>query len=162
MRKLLIIGIFFLFPISLIAQDLKFPNSVVAAGGSNAIKNSKNVSRWRVGYINIAQLNANSIKSSDLLSGTGKNEILHIDWNITAFPNPVNDYLQVQFDISVPTQFKIIVTDITGRKVIEEEQLVIPNQIIQLDFKKLISALYIVNVQSKNETIHKILKVSKQ
>ena len=152
-----------LFAFSFIsAQELKFPNSIVSAGGSNTFKNNKNISRWRIGYINIAQLNTNNNKSSNLLSTDHKDEFLLINWNITAFPNPVNDYLQVQFDISVPTQFKIIVTDITGRKVIEEEQLVLPNRIIKLDFKKLISALYIVNIKSKNETIHKILKVSKR
>ena len=164
MKKLLV-SIFFLFLFVSFsnAQDIQFPPSVLSAGGSAVKNNKSHFSKWRIGRVNVLQVNSNNLKSGILYTATEIEDLLDDDWKINAFPNPVTDFLQIQFEIDKPNLFGINVTDLSGRKIIENKvRLIIPNETVELDLTNLSSSLYIINVWSEDKTIHKTLKVSKQ
>lgn len=162
MKRLIFFGILFLSISISSAQGIQFPTSIVAAGGSNHSNSAKQISKWRIGHVNVLQVNSNSIKSGSTELITNIISESDDTWEITAFPNPVTDILHVQFNINESAPFCITVTDITGRIVIvTEEQVVIPRQTFELDLSHLISALYIINIRSSDHSLFKILKVTK-
>ncbi len=71
-----------------LAQDISFPSAIVSAGGGTGDGNPVNLSRWRIGQVHIL-----SIPSSESALET------NLDWNITAYPNPVHDFLQLEFEL---------------------------------------------------------------
>ena len=162
MKRLIVLCILVLSVLCLYSQDVFFPPSIISAGGSNPGNKVKQVSKWRIGYVHVIQVSSNSSKSYDAQSSF-TNSIQPIEiWDITAFPNPVHDILYIQFDINRTESFNVTVSDVTGRKVlIKERQIIAPNQTVELDLSNLISALYIINIQSSESSLFKILKVTK-
>lgn len=162
MKPLLILGLILLAISTVFSQNLQFPASIVSAGGTFSHNNSTQISKWRIGNIYVIQLNSPNTKSANVLTNT-KIQLDKGQWEITAYPNPMKDYLQIKFGISKSQAFGVKVTDIAGRKVFERKaHLIIPNEIIQLDLRHLRPAMYIINVLSDDDSIYEIFKVSKQ
>ena len=163
MKRLLFFGMLFCIISYSFAQDVQFPPSILAAGGGVNNGSSGPISKWRIGRVNVLFIGSEDQKDVSSSASAGNNELVESEWEILAYPNPVNEFLQIQFEIDKPTQFSIDVTDVSGRKlIIQKAQLITPNETVQLDLSGISPALYIVVVKSTDLTISKILKISKQ
>jgi len=68
------------------------------------------------------------------------------------YPNPVNNYLTLQWDETIKDELDIVVTDISGRSLVN--QTIVNGQ--ELDLTSLPNGLYIVNAINKNVAIAQI------
>jgi Flp pilus assembly secretin CpaC len=70
------------------------------------------------------------------------------------YPNPVNDILNVQFDMEKAAQVQFSILDITGR-VVEQMGMNLPTGVQHLDFQvdNYPSGLYLLSIQTEGGTI---------
>ena len=72
----------------MLAQDISFPSAIVSAGGGTGDGNPVNFSRWRIGQVHVLTIPTDqSAIDADL------------DWNVSAYPNPVKDFLLLEFEL---------------------------------------------------------------
>lgn len=162
MKTLIILGLIVSSISTVFSQNLQFPASIISAGGSSAQNSSTQISKWRIGNIYVIQFKSQDNKSSTIISGT-ELAIKKGEFEIKAYPNPVKDILQIQFNIDQSKSFGVKIIDIAGRKVLERKaRLIVSNEVIQLDLQHLRPAIYIINVWSDDDSIYEIFKVSKQ
>lgn len=96
-------------------------------------------------------INSKNIK---IEMATGINE-LNSD-NISVYPNPTNDLLNLNFDKST-TVLKVTLTDLQG-KIVYNSNAVLGNS-LQIDMSNLSNGLYMLDVQTNNGVnIHKVMK----
>jgi hypothetical protein len=79
---------------------------------------------------------------------------------VTVYPNPVTDILNISFDLNKSAATKIEIIDLSGKQVLvlnnEISNGLVTKQINTADFK---SGIYIVKTQTENETITKKISV---
>jgi subtilisin-like proprotein convertase family protein len=81
----------------------------------------------------------------------------NIDKNVSIFPNPTNNILNISFgDIQFIEQ--VVLTDLQGKIIIQKNNLTSNN--LQLDLSNYSNGLYLLQVQSKEDS--KVFKVTKQ
>jgi sugar lactone lactonase YvrE len=82
------------------------------------------------------------------------------DLNVTIYPNPVEDYLFIEFDDKTLTDIKVSVVDILGRSLIDrnfEHIDLDAEETLDLSFMK--SGLYFLEIRSeRNSKVYKIIK----
>lgn len=160
MKGLLFFGILFFIISHCFAQEVQFPPTVLPAGGGAKSTNTVHISKWRIGEVNVLYIESEDLKSGSLSELGG--DALNGNGKIVAYPNPVRELLNVQLDLDANKEIRIEVTDISGRRVlIEQKQLIVPGQVIQLDFSELTPAFYLVNVHSSDQTVTAVFKVEK-
>lgn len=160
MKRLLLFAILFSFISFSFAQEVQFPPSILAAGGGSS-SNALHISKWRIGRVNVFNLDSKDLKSDKVITQT--NALSKESWNILAYPNPVTQNLNIRFELENPAELGIELTDISGRKVIiRKKQLVSPDENIQLDLTSITPALYLVHIISDDKAIKKVFKISKQ
>ncbi len=160
MKEILFLGILFFIFCHSVAQEVKFPPAVLPAGGSPINTNTEHISKWRIGGVNVLYIQSEDLKSGSLIEQA--NSDLKENNEIAVFPNPVRELLNVQFDTKEQKMVRLEVTNIAGSKVlITQKQLVLPNQIIQLDFSTLTPALYLLNAYSTDQKLKSVFKVEK-
>lgn len=160
-KNVFIMLVITIFVFRIQAQDVQFPPSIISAGGGAVNTSHDHISKWRIGSVNVFYIKTEDLKSGEINSQVGRAP--KEAFNVSAYPNPVTDLLNVQFIIENPNVFSIEVTDVSGRKVlIKQKNFVLPNQIIQLDLSKLTPALYHVNAYSESKEIRKVFKINKQ
>lgn len=150
--KLKILLILFVFSAYLLnGQEIKLNSAVVATAGSNPELSTVNISKWRLGEVHLI-----------VLQQDGLNEQSEINWNVSSYPNPFRELLNLHFTSEEITEFTIQVTDVTGKKQwLSEEKTIIPNQVVSLDLADLTPALYLVTVTAKDKNMQRIFKVQK-
>ena len=164
-RKLSLYVIMLVFSgISLFGQEVQFPQAVISTGGGNASSNAVNLTRWRIGQIHVVTLPADEIIEIQANTGTtGVEEKALEKWLVTAYPNPVNTLLKVQFDSEIRGKYTLEIYDLSGRKLMTKNaQIILPGQVVEIDLKELKSALYFLKVNSAVQDIQKVFKIFKQ
>jgi len=160
MKILALFTLILLFTNFSFAQEVQFPPTVLAAGGGVVTYNTVNISKWRIGEVNVLYIESEDLKSNsinELADSSIKGE-----GEIAVYPNPVHENLNVQFDTDAKKEICIKITDIAGRKVlIDQKQMVLPGQIIQLDFSGLNPSLYLVTAYSADKTLKAVFKIEK-
>lgn len=143
------------------AQEVQFPPSILNAGGVGVDINNNQISRWRLGYVNVIQLKTGSLKSgSTEMNGLTSDSFE--DWKITSYPNPTKDFVNIQFEMNEQTVFRIRLTDITGQRLIEKKmQSINPGEVIELDLRQFTPAIYFIHIWSYDNTIKSVSKISK-
>ena len=161
MKGLLFLGIlYFIIPFGF-AQEVQFPPTVLPAGGGVFTANTEHISKWRIGGVNVLYIESDDLKSKSLTELTDSD--LDGKGEIAVYPNPVRELLNVQFNTDTKKEICIEITNVAGSKVfINQKKIVLPNQIIQLDFSGLTPALYLVNAYSTDQTLKAVFKVEKQ
>ena len=115
----LFVGAFFLMHF-LNAQVTLAPSVIASAGG---YAENGNISlSWTLGEIAVSTLYGNDLILTQgfqqpFTLGTSINLNTTVDWNIKAFPNPVESELKIQFDLSDTKNFWIEIQDVTGRTI---------------------------------------------
>ncbi|NQU52611.1 MAG: T9SS type A sorting domain-containing protein [Bacteroidetes bacterium] len=151
--KLKFLSFFFLFSSLLInGQEIKLKSGVVSSAGSSSSELSAvNISKWRIGEVHLIVLQRDKL-----------NDQLATTWDVSSYPNPFNSLLNLSFQTETKNEFTILVIDILGkRQLYNEEKIIMPNQVIQLDLAFLSPALYLVTVIPKDKSIQRIFKVQK-
>ncbi len=90
-------------------------------------------------------------------SCTGINDMTGKNQDITVYPNPVSDYLEIKFGDAFDEPCTIELTDITGKTVtcLWKDSAIKPS--MTFSTKELSSGIYFVKVSSKNKTLIKKL-----
>jgi hypothetical protein len=145
-------------------QEVQFSPSVISSGGSSNSTNSVNFSRWRIGQINVVILpSENTLKQASVINANPLPLESAKEWSVSIYPNPVNTLLKVHFEMESQGVFTLEIFDVSGRKLITENALIIfPGQVVEIDLSGLIPALYLLKVIPSAMNAQKLFKILKQ
>ena len=158
MKKLVLTALIVLFGLSLLAQEeVRLPPAVIAAGGSSD-GSTTGFYRWRLSMVHIITLSGDY---SSEQKGMALDES-NIDWGVSLYPNPVEEYLNVEFNLPEAKDFVVKLTDITGRVLlIQEARTIMPGEIIEINLSKYSSAFYLMHITSPDQKTQQIYRVQK-
>lgn len=150
--KLKVLFLLFVFSAFLLnGQEIKLNSAVVATAGSSPEISTVNISKWRLGEVHLIVLQKDEL-----------NELSEINWNVTSYPNPFRQFLNLDFETEETNEFTIQVNDITGKKQwLSESRTITPNQVISLNLTKLTPAMYLVTITPKDKKTQRVIKVQK-
>jgi hypothetical protein len=157
MKKFLLTILVIMIGFPMIGQEIHFPAAIVAAGGTSE-DGSVTMSRWRLAPIHILTLNGDDKVKSDL-----KSQSLPVqDWNISIYPNPVVDYLNLEFELPEQREFIIKITDVVGRIIfLQEVRTYINGSIEELNISNYSPALYLLHIFSSDLTSSQVYRIQK-
>ncbi len=158
MRNLVLAALIAFAGLPLLAQEeVHLPPAVLAAGGSSD-GSTTYFYRWRLSMVHVITLSGDySIEQKGLALDDSK-----IDWSISLYPNPVDEYLNVEFKLLEAKDFVVKLTDITGRTLmIQEAKTIVPGEIIELNMSRFSSALYLLHISTLDQKTHKVYRVQK-
>ena len=89
------------------------------------------------------------------------NDIPKNNENITIFPNPVNDMLNIEFKEYLGSKTQINIYNLVGELVYSEQVNPTFNDIIQLDLSAMKAGIYMVNIDDGNKMISKKISLIK-
>lgn len=136
----------------LFGQDMRLKSSVIATAGNSIEPGKLNISKWRLGEVHTI-----------VIAGNELNVQSEIDWKVSAFPNPFNQYLFVDFKISKSQDFTILVSDAIGKnQLLENDHSILPGQTIKMDLGHLVPGIYLLTIISKEQEIQRSIKIQKQ
>lgn len=151
MKKVLLAILIVILGLPMLAQDISFPSAIVSAGGGTGDGNTVNLSRWRIGQVHVLTIPVDQL--------TMENDM---DWNVLAYPNPVKDALQLEFELPESREFFLKVTDASGRVVfLQEARPFIDGYNTEIDMSKYPSALYLLQVSSPDLKSQRVLRIQK-
>jgi hypothetical protein len=163
MKKMLFIAILCLSVLVSTGQDVQFPRAIVSAGGGNPTSGSVNLTRWRIGQINVVTFNSENALKQGTVAATAIPESAAGDWKVNVYPNPVNTVLNIHFELEAQGEFNLEVYDVRGSKIIVENGLtILPGQVAKLDLTGLTPALYLLKVIPAEQGTQKLFKITKQ
>ena len=85
-----------------------------------------------------------------------------LNWQISAYPNPVTDALFVKFDIDMAREFWIEIQDVTGRVIsLEQQKEVFPGDVVQLNTSNFTYGVYFLKVFTPNREQSQVLSIRK-
>ena len=94
--------------------------------------------------------------------GTSINLNTTVDWNIKAYPNPVEDELKIQFDLNQTDNFWIEVQDVTGRTMdIKQYNDIHSGDIIQVDMTHYQYGVYFFKIFTPDKKQMRVLSIRK-
>ena len=93
--------------------------------------------------INDATYNYKTRKSINGISNIKANSSFNV------YPNPANDYLNIQLDKQPLTSYQVIVSDILGRKLINKTE---NKKLVSIDVKSLNSGTYFLQIIQDGKT----------
>lgn len=143
------------------SQEVTFPNAVVTAGGELIKSDYIQISKWRIGSVNVLYFDSEPIKNK---SGTYNNSTKTAqNFNVKVYPNPTSDILNLYFDSEDDNRFNIEIIDLKGERLYLKNKIFIrPKETIRLDLKSFTPALYMVHITLPDSSIHETLKVVKR
>jgi len=93
--------------------------------------------------------------------GTGIKET-GLDWSISAYPNPVSEFLNIRFDLTDPIDLNVEIMDMSGRKhMIRELYYVTPGEIVTFDMSGFVRGVYMVRIYTPDWRVQKTYKIQK-
>jgi len=163
MKKMLFIVILLLSVLVSPGQEVQFSPAVVSAGGGNSSSASVNLTRWRIGQINVVTFpSENALKQGTVVAKVIPESPAE-DWTVNVYPNPVNTVLNLHFELEAKGEFNLEIYDVRGSKIISENGLIIlPGQVIKIDLTRLKPALYLLKVIPAEQGTQKLFKITKQ
>lgn len=136
----------------MLAQEIRFPSAIVAAGGSSQDGSSIGFSRWRMGQVHVLTLPDEKTKE----------KIKELDWSITIYPNPVEDILFLEFELPEAKEFSLRITDAAGRVIfIQEGRIFINGSNDEIDMSRYVPALYLLQISSPDLRSQKVYRIQK-
>ena len=96
------------------------------------------------------------------LTGTGIPDNIELDWKVTAFPNPVQDQLNISLRLEKPVDLNLEIMDITGKKIFIEKLGRIPADFdFSIDFSGFFNGIYFLKIQTVDKRYSRIIKIQK-
>ncbi len=160
----LLYAVCLLSSISLQAQ-IEITPSVISSSGGYGEKENFSIS-WTLGELAITTLQGENLvltqgfqQPSEIGVGLKKYEI---DWNISVYPNPVHNELNILFDLRGSKDFLLELQDVTGRLLIQEyHQNVNPGDLVILNTSDFASGVYFLRILTTNFRQVKVTSISK-
>ena len=157
MKHFLLTIIIVFLGITVFAQEVRFPPAVVSAGGSTS-GSAANLSRWRLAPIHVITFKGDEKIKSDLKSQS----ITVQDWDISIYPNPAADYLNLEFTLPEQKEFILKLTDFTGRIMFSQAARPFLNgSTLELNISDYSSGIYLLQIASPDQSIQKIYSIIK-
>ncbi len=170
MRKILfsiLAGVLFAFQGT--AQTVVIPTSVISSAGNSVTAGNIQLS-WTLGELAVATL-----ESGDYIISQGfqqsylsvtedtTNLVLNpINWNISAYPNPVSNELKIQFNLQEETDFFVEIQDVTGKMIYQDSyRKILPNDIINFDMSSYASGIYFFRISTTDRKQLRVITISK-
>ena len=88
--------------------------------------------------------------ASTVLSENSYNE----DFQVSFFPNPVNDFLNINFGTLTDSNYTFSIVDINGKRVLEKK-ISNPNLLEKIDVSQLQSGVYLVALETSSKVIRR-------
>ena len=157
--------IFILFAISFSAFGQSLTPTVVSSGGKFHSAGGYTLSAT-VGEIAVTTLKAATVTLTQGFQqpydiGTSIKET-GLDWSITAYPNPVSEFLNIRFDLEQPLDLNVEIMDISGRKhMIRELYYVTPGEVVTFDMSGFVKGVYMVRIFTPDQRVQKVYKIQK-
>lgn len=140
----------------MLAQEVRFPSAIISAGGSSD-GSSVSLSRWRLGQVHVITL-PNDVK----IKNKSQDDLLAQNWNVSIYPNPVEDFLYLEFELQEAKELFIKITDVSGRIIlIQEAQPFVNGSSVELNFSRYIPALYLLQISSPDLKSQKVYRIQK-
>jgi hypothetical protein len=153
MKKVLLAMLIVILGLPMLAQDIRFPSAIVAAGGSSE-GGSVTLSRWRLAPVHVITLPDDKLKEKGLIKDA--------DWSVSIYPNPVEGFLNLEFDLLEEKEFLLKITDVSGRIIfIQEPRTFIDGSSVELDFSRYIPALYLLQISSPDLSSQRVYRIQK-
>jgi hypothetical protein len=165
MKKILLLfSVLLTFGLFAYSQDVQFSPAVIPSGGGSSSTQAVNLSRWRIGQINVVTLPSDeNAQKMATVAHTILPDDSPSDWRVTLFPNPVQGELNIRFDMDSKGEYAFEIFDVTGRKMITQKaRIIFPGQITELDLSGLTPALYVLKIIPSGEGSHRQFKITKQ
>jgi len=149
-----------------IGQDIALSPTVIASGGG--FSESREISlSWTLGELAVTTLSQGEIELTQgfqqaFVTGTGIQRD-PIQWNINAYPNPVQNELHLQFHISESKSFLMEMQDISG-KILSHEvyKEVYENDVITLNLSDYSTGIYFLRVATTDRSQVRIFTINKK
>jgi len=152
MKKLFFTIAIVLLGLPMLAQEVHFPPAVLAGGGASSAGNVANISRWRLSQVHVITL-PGSLSIDEGLMQEG---------SITVYPNPVKDFLYVEFKIEESSDYMIKLTDVLGRTLlIQDHGTIFQGQVIELNLAEYSPAMYLLHIESADQEKRGIYPIQK-
>ena len=141
-------------------------NSVIASAGDYQSNGSISLS-WTLGEVAVTTLTSGNYTLTQGFQQSWdlgvKVEDVKYDWSVQVYPNPVKENLNVKFTLDKPREFSIEIMDITGKKIwVKKSQTINPNQIMELDFSQYKHGIYLLQIYSSDQKLHRVYKIRKE
>jgi hypothetical protein len=97
------------------------------------------------------------------LTGTGMPDEMKLDWKVNAFPNPVQDRLNISIRLGKPVEMNLEIIDLTGKKILIKKLGRIPADFDHsIDFSGFVKGIYFLKIQTTDKKYSRIIKLQKQ
>ncbi|MCD6566251.1 MAG: T9SS type A sorting domain-containing protein [Bacteroidales bacterium] len=97
------------------------------------------------------------------LTGTGIPDKVELDWKVNAFPNPVQDQLNISIRLEKPVELNLAIFDLTGKKLLIKKLGQIPADFDHsIDFSGFANGIYFLRIQTSDKKYNRIIKIQKQ
>ena len=143
----------------------KLTPTVVSSGGSYLSAGGYTLSAT-IGEIAVTTLKSGSLTLTQGFQqpydiGTGIKET-GLDWSISAYPNPVSEFLNIRFDLTDPIDLNVEIMDMAGRKhMIRELYYITPGEIVTFDMSAFVRGVYLVRIYTPDQRVQKVYKIQK-
>lgn len=164
-RTLFFLACPLLFSSLLQAQIVLTPTVLAASGGYG--EGSDISLSWTLG-----ELAVTTLEGDNMLLTQGFQQTFHIGvgvpekeikWEISVYPNPVTDQLQIRFNIQRTGDYLLEIQDVTGRVLtLRQQDRVNPGDIIRMNTSNLASGIYFLRVMTPDGEQVRVTSLHKQ
>ena len=141
-----------LLGLSMFAQEVQFPPSVLAGGGNNSQDEGTYSIRWRLSQIHVITI------TDDMTT----NVALMQEGSFLLYPNPVEEFLNIKFQTTESNDYIIKLTDVLGRILdIQDQKTILPEEVIKLNLSTFPSATYFLSIESSDHKIRTVFPIQK-
>jgi hypothetical protein len=155
MKQLLITISIVLLGLPVLAQEVQFPSAIISAGGGSLEDNPISFSRWRIGQVNVVTF-PDDMQIDD---PDGLNQ----DWSVFILPDPVEDFLYLEFVLPEEDKEMFIkIYDVSGRVVfIQEARTFTHGSTDEIDMSGYKPALYFLQISSPDLSSQRFIEYKK-
>jgi len=147
-----------------VAQVELSPTVLSAAGGYS--NNGEISLSWTLGELAVTTLSGGNMimtqgfqQPVDKVVGIRQNKM---EWDISVYPNPVRDELQVRFNIKKSGDFIVEVQDVSGRLIRQQlYKQVKPGDLIKLNTSAFTEGLYFIKLYTSDRQYIQVTSLSK-
>lgn len=150
----------------LVAQSVQLSPTVIASAGNYSEAAEISLS-WTLGEVAVTTLSNGSLVLTQGFQQSFLEDVGFsmdpIQWQIIAYPNPVNDELRIQFDVTEPTDFLVEIQDVSGRLLSQEEySQVFPGDIIPVEMASYKQGVYFFRISTTDRNQVRVISITKQ
>jgi hypothetical protein len=146
--------------------QIELSPTVIASAGNYAEAGSISLS-WTLGEIAVSTLEQGDLIltqgfQQSYLDKDNNIDLDPIDWQIVAYPNPVDNELKIQFNVLEPTDFWVEIQDVTGR-ILSQKQFkeIHPGDIIPVSMSSYKYGVYFFRVFTPDRQQMRVISIRK-